>query len=212
MGVTKTEVEVRFMRCLRKLTRTDVESLLNLTSCMLWIPRVWRVIPTNIPLNSIYEATGSSQCIETGTKSPFANRNTFWSTTHVNSLTRNHVLWHLLTNTESRNHQEAPKQDYMELRHFTYWTSTNGDAENFWQGRRPARGRFFSLTYHFFWNHAANNHFTEILSKIQCSDYYSAISKSCKNLQNQSNAIRISCIFSNLLPDIWCQKIQRISY
>ena len=59
------------------------------------------------------------------------------------TLTSTHVLWHLLTSTESRNHQEAPKQDYMELRHFTYWTSTNGDAENFWQGRRPARGRIF---------------------------------------------------------------------
>ena len=125
----------------RKLARTDAASLL--------CPSAWfgydvfsqhaflKTQATAKPRRS----TKSPQCIDTGTKSPFANRNTFWSTTHVNSLTRNHVLWHPPTNTESRNHQEAPKQDYMELRHFTYWTSTNGDAENFWQGRRPARGR-----------------------------------------------------------------------
>ena len=53
-------------------------------------------------------------------RSPRSPSETRFEVRLTRTLTRNQVVWHLLTSTESRNHQEAPKHDYMELRHFTY--------------------------------------------------------------------------------------------
>ena len=53
-------------------------------------------------------------------RSPRSPTETRFEVRLTRTLTRNQVVWHLLTSAESRNHQEALKQDYMELRHFTY--------------------------------------------------------------------------------------------